>query len=92
MGTKANRDSVISSFVEDVLEREGLELYEKWFAQLKQQKPADQKITDFEVRDEMLGEIVTLVTEGNSLILSKKDKLMVEEILNRFLQKAHLLQ
>jgi hypothetical protein len=92
MGTKANRDSVISSFVEDLLEKEGLGLYEKWFAHLKRQDPSEQKITDDEVRDEMLVEILTLVTEGNALILTKKDKLMVEEILNRFLRKAHLLQ
>ena len=92
MGTKANRDSVISSFVEDLLESKGLELYEKWFARLTEQNPAGQKITDFEVRDEMLGEILVSATEGNALILAKKDKLMVEEILNRFLQKAHLLK
>jgi hypothetical protein len=92
MGTKANRDSGISSFVGDLLEKEGLELYEKWFAQLKEQNPADQKITDFEVRDLMLAEIVTLATEDNSLILTKKDKLLIEDLLNRFLQKAHLLQ
>jgi hypothetical protein len=92
MGTKANRDSVISSFVEDLLESKGLELYENWFARLTEQNPAGRKITDFEVRDEMLGEILASVTEGNALILAKKDKLMVEEILNRFLQKAHLLK
>ncbi len=92
MGTKANRDSGISSFVGDLLEKEGLELYEKWFARLKEQSPADQKITDFQVRDEMLTEIASLATEGNSLILSKKDKLLIEDLLNRFLQKAHLLK
>ena len=92
MGTKANRDSGISSFVGDLLEKEGLELYEKWFAQLKEQNPECQKITDSEVRDLMLAEIVTLATEGNSLILTKKDKLLIEDHLNRFLQKAHLLR
>lgn len=92
MGTKANRDSGISSFVGDLLEKEGLELYEKWFAQLKEQNPEGQKITDSEVRDLMLAEIVTLATEGNSLILTKKDKLLIEDHLNRFLQKAHLLR
>ncbi len=92
MGTKANRDSGITVFVEDLLEKEGLELYEKWFAQLKEQNPEGQKITDSEVRDLMLAEIVTLTTEGNSLILSKKDKILIEDLLNRFLRKVHLLQ
>ncbi len=92
MGTKANRDSSIASFVNDLLEKEGLGLYEKWFAQLKEQNPEGQKITDSEVRDLMLAEIVTLTTEGNSLILGKKDKLLIEDLLNRFLKKSHLLQ
>ena len=88
----ADRNSGISRFVEDLLEREGLALYEKWFEHLKQLNPSDQKVTDFEVRDKMLEEIVSLVTEGNSLIIGKKDKLLVTELLNRFLQKAYLLQ
>ncbi len=92
MGTKANRDSGISSFVGDLLEREGLNLYEKWFGHLKGLNPAGQKVTDFEVRDQMLEEIAALVTQDNSLILGKKDKLLIEELLNRFLSKAHLLQ
>ena len=92
MGTKANRDSGISSFVEDLLEREGLDLFEKWFEQLKKTNPPDQKVTDFAVRDEMLGEISSLVTQDNSLILGKKDKLLIEDLLNRFLLKAHLLR
>jgi hypothetical protein len=92
MGTKANRDSLISGFVGDLLEKDGLNLYEKWFEKLKQLPPSDRKVTDFEVRDQMLEEIIFLVTEGNSLILSKKDKNMVEEMLNGFLKKAHLLQ
>jgi hypothetical protein len=92
MGTKANRDSGISHFVGDLLEREGLVLFEKWFEHLKKLNLSDQKVTDLEVRDEMLGEIATLVTQDNSLILGKKDKLLIEELLNRFLMKAHLLQ
>jgi hypothetical protein len=92
MGTKADRNSGISHFVADLLETDGLNLYEKWFAHLKQLKADDEKISDFEVRDEMLGEIISLATEGNSLILGKKDKLLIEELLNRFLSKAHLLQ
>ena len=91
MGTMADRNSGISRFVGDLLEREGLALYEKWFEHLKQLSPNDQKVTDFEVRDQMLEEIVSLVTEGNSLIMGKKDKLLVAELLNRFLQKAYLL-
>ncbi len=92
MGTKKNRDSGISSFVEDLLEREGLVLFEKWFERLKQSAPPGQKVTDFEVRDEMVGEIASLVTQDNSLILGKKDKLLIEEILNKFLKKADLLR
>jgi len=92
MGTKANRDSGISGFVGDLLEKSGLELYEKWFDHLKNLHPENPKVSDFEVRDEMLGEILSLAVEGNSLILGKKDKLLVEELLNRFLQKAHLLK
>ncbi len=90
MGTKSDRDSGISHFVENLLETEGLVLYEKWFAHLQGLKPGE-KTTDFEVRDEMLAEILELATQGNSLILSKKDKGLVEEILNRFLTRAHLL-
>jgi hypothetical protein len=90
MGMKADRNSGISRFVGDLLETQGLVLYEKWFAQLQGLKPG-QKISDFEVRDEMLEEIVTLATEGNSLILGKKDKGLVADLLNRFLTRAHLL-
>ena len=92
MGTKADRDSGISRFVKDLLEREGLALFEKWFEHLKQSNPPNQKVTDFEVRDQMLGEIASLATQDNSLILGKKDKLLIEELLNRFLAQAHLLQ
>ncbi len=91
MGTKANRDSGINGFVTDILEKQGLDLYEKWFEYLKQLNPANPKVTDFEVRDQMLEQIISFVSEGNSLILSKKDKLLVEELLNRFLLRAHLL-
>jgi len=92
MGTKADRDSGIKDFVGNLLESQGLDLYEKWFARLKEANPDKEKITDFEVRDEMLAEITDLVIQGNSLILSKKDKSLVEELLNQFLKKAHLLQ
>lgn len=92
MGTKADRDSGISRFVKDLLEREGLVLFEKWFEHLKKSSPPDHKVTDFEVRDQMLEEITSLATQDNSLILGKKDKLLIEEILNRFLTQAHLLK
>lgn len=92
MGTKADRDSGIGRFVKDLLEREGLALFEKWFEHLKKTSPPDHKVTDFEVRDQMLGEIASLATRDNSLILGKKDKLLIEELLNRFLKQAHLLQ
>lgn len=92
MGTKADRDSGISRFVKDLLEREGLALFEKWFENLKQSNRPDHKVTDFEVRDQMLGEITSLAAQGNSLILGKKDKLLIEELLNRFLTQAHLLR
>lgn len=91
MGLKADRDSGISCFVGDLLETQGLQLYEKWFAQLQGLKPG-QKISDFEVRDEMLQEIMAMATQGNHLILGKKDKGLVEDLLNRFLARAHLLQ
>ena len=91
MGTMADRNSGIRRFVEELLEKDGLNLFEKWFAQLTQLNPG-QKITDFEVRDEMLGEIVPMVTQGNSLIMGKKDKLLVEELLNKFLKKSDLLR
>ena len=92
MGTKANRDSGISHFVGDLLEREGLVLFEKWFEHLKKSKGPDEKVTDFEVRDQMLEEIATLVTQDNSLILGKKDKLLIEDLINRYLKKADLLK
>jgi hypothetical protein len=92
MGTKANRDSGISRFVGDLLEKEGLVLFEKWFERLKASNPSDQKVTDFVVRDEMLGEITSLITQDNSLILGKKDKILIEDLLNRFLTRAHLLK
>jgi len=92
MGKKANRNSGIGGFVGELLEREGLILFEKWFEHLKKSAPADQKVTDFEVRDEMLGEITSLAVQDNSLILSKKDKMMIEDLLNRYLTQAHLLQ
>jgi hypothetical protein len=92
MGTLANRNLVISRFVGDLLDREGLSLFEKGFAQLTQSAPPDEKVSDERVRDEMLEEIAALVTEGNSLILSKKDKLMMEDLLNRFLKKSDLLK
>jgi hypothetical protein len=91
MGTMKNRNSGISNFVGELLEGQGLALYEKWFEHLKQASP-DTKVEDSEVRDQMLEEIVSLATEGNKLILVKKDKVLIEELLNRFLKQAHLLQ
>lgn len=91
MGTMADRNSGISRFVEDILKKEGMDLFEKWFAHLQQLTP-NQKITDFEVRDKMFDEIVSSVSEGNSLILGKKDKLLVEDLLNRYLLRNHLLK
>ncbi len=92
MGPKADRVSGISRFTKDLLEREGLALFEKWFNQLKESSPPDHKVTDFEVRDQMLEEIASLAIQDNPLILGKKDKLLIEEILNRFLTQAHLLK
>ncbi len=89
MGTKADRDSGISQYVGELLQNEGLALFEKWFEELQKLTPG-QKVTDPEVRDAMLGEIVSSVSKGNALILDKKDKRMVEELLNRFLKKANL--
>jgi hypothetical protein len=91
MGTKSVRNSGISQFVKDLLEKDGMNLFEKWFAHLQSLSP-DQKISDSDVRDKMLEEIVALVSQDNSLILGKKDIAMVEELLNRFLQQNHLLK
>jgi hypothetical protein len=91
MGTMADRNSGIRRFVGDLLEKQGLLLYEKWFNHLQGLRPG-QKITDLEVRDEILQEILGLATQGNNLILGKKDKGLVEDILNIFLSRAHLLQ
>lgn len=86
---KADRDAGISLFVGELLQNEGLALFEKWFDQLQKQAPG-QKITDSQARDGMLGEIVSSVSKGNALILDKKDKRMVEELVNRFLKNANL--
>lgn len=91
MGNKADRNSGISGFVLELLDKDGLQLYEKWFEQLQQLNP-NQKVPDIQVRDQMVEEIVSLASEGNSLILGKKDKTMVEEIVNRFLKGQHLLK
>jgi hypothetical protein len=91
MGTKADRNSGISGFVLELLNKDGLQLYEKWFEHLQQLTP-DQKVPDIQVRDQMVDEIVSLASEGNSLILGKKDKTMVEELVNRFLKDQHLLK
>ena len=90
MGAKVDRDSGISRFVGELLESQGLELYEKWFAHLQGIHPGE-KISDLEVRDEMLQELIGRATEGKNLILTKKDKGLVEDLLNRFLKRAHLL-
>lgn len=92
MGTLADRNSGINRFVGDLLEKQGLDLFEKWFEHLKQLQPENPKITDFEVRDQMLEEINGSLSEANALILTKKDKLLVEELVNRFLLRAHLLK
>jgi len=88
----ADRNSGINRFVGDLLEKQGLVLFEKWFEELKRSNTDNSKITDFEVRDRMLDEIISLVSESNSLIMTKKDKLLVEELLNRFLSRHHLLK
>lgn len=90
MGAKADRDSGISRFVGELLESQGLELYEKWFAHLQGIHPGE-KISDLEVRDEVLQELIGRATEGKNLIMTKKDKGLVEDLLNRFLTRAHLL-
>lgn len=91
MGTKADRNSGISVFVSGLLDKDGLNLYEKWFEQLQQLTP-NQKVQDIQVRDQIVEEIVSLASEGNSLILGKKDKTMIEEMVNRFLKGQHLLK
>jgi hypothetical protein len=88
--SKSDRDKGISLFVVDLLNKEGLNLFEKWFDYLQKLTP-DKKVPDAEVRDRMLEEIITLVSVGNSLILNYKDKSMVEELVNRFLKGQRLL-
>ena len=90
MGARSDRNSVIIAFLEDLLSKDGLKLYEKWFEHLQQLTPGE-KVLDTAVRDEMLQEIIRLVSVGNSLILGKMDKMMVEEILNKFLKGVCLL-
>jgi hypothetical protein len=92
MGPKADRDSGISRFVGNLLQAQGLALFDKWFEHLKQLNPDNPKVTDFEVRDQMLEEIISLVSEDNSLMLGKKDKVLIEELLNKFLLGFHLLK
>ncbi len=87
----SDRNKGISRFAGDVLAKDGLVLYEKWFDHLQKLSP-DQKIEDTEVRDQMVDEIVSLASDGNSLILTHKDKSMVEELVNRFLKNEHLLK
>jgi hypothetical protein len=91
MGSMADRNKGISRFASDRLETDGLTLYEKWFAHLQQLSPG-QKILDTDVRDQILEEIVSSASEGNSLILNKKDKNMIEELVNRFLIGHQLLE
>ena len=87
----SDRNKGIGRFAGDMLAKDGLQLYEKWFDHLQKHSP-DQKIPDTEVRDQMVDEIVSLASEGNSLILNHKDKTMVEELVNRFLKGEHLLK
>jgi len=74
-----------------ILERNGIILFEKWFDHLQKLTP-NQKISDFAVRDKVLEEILSLVTQGNHIILNKKDKIFIEELLNRFLMRFNLLR
>ena len=90
MGTKAARNAGISNFVRIILQRQGIALFEKWFDQLQKLTP-ERRIADSEVRDKVLEEIVSIVTQGNHIILNKKDKIFIEELLNRFLMGCHLL-
>jgi hypothetical protein len=76
--------------VRDLLSREGLSLYERWFDRLQQLTPGE-KVLDTAVRDEMPIEKVHFVAERNSLIWGKKVRMMGEEVLNRFLRGKHLL-
>ncbi len=91
MGTKADRNKIITRYVDDFLKNQGLILFEKWYSVL-QNLNSPQKVHDFEVRDKMLEEILALVAQDNSLILNKKDKGMVEELLNKFLLGSNLLK
>jgi len=86
-----DRYSGISRFVGVILERNGIILFEKWFDHLQKLTP-NQKISDFAVRDKVLEEILSLVTQGNHIILNKKDKIFIEELLNRFLMRFNLLR
>ena len=91
LGNLKDRYSGISRFVGAILESQGIVLFEKWFDHLQKLTP-NQKILDFKVRDKVLEEIVSLVTQGNHIILNKKDKIFIEELLNRFLMRFHLLR
>jgi hypothetical protein len=91
MGSMADRNKGISRFAAERLETDGLNLYEKWFAHLQKLSP-DQKVLDTDVRDQILEEIASAASEGNSLILNKKDKNMIEELVNRFLKGHQLLE
>ena len=90
MGTKAARNAGISNFVRIILQREGIILFEKWFDHLQKLTP-NRRISDFDVRDKVLEEILSIVTQGNHIILDRKDKIFIEELLNRFLMGCHLL-
>jgi hypothetical protein len=87
----SDRNKGISRFAQDMLAKDGLNSYEKWFDHLQKLSP-DQKIRDIEVRDQMVEEIVSSASNGNSLILNHKDKTMIEELVNRFLKGEHLLK
>jgi len=91
MGSIKDRNLGISRFVGAILQSKGIILFERCFDHLQKLTP-NQKISDFAVRDKVLEEIVSLVTKGNHIILSKKDKIFIEELLNRFLMRFNLLR
>jgi hypothetical protein len=91
LGNLKDRNLGISRFVGAILESQGIVLFEKWFDHLQKLTP-NQKISDFKVRDKVLEEILSLVTQGNHIILNKKDKIFIEELLNRFLMRFDLLR
>lgn len=91
MGTIADRNKGISYFVRVILQKQGLALFEKWFDHLQKLTP-NQEVAGSEVRDKILEEILSLVTKGDHIVLSKKDEIFIQELLNRYLMRFHLLE